>query len=330
MKKLNSNNLKAIVLELGFDPIQMLNYIFVLIGVIPILTLFYLIIRNGLIYQLFLGNNGFVIVIAISISLLGFLYAYILIRNLLVKLLKYALERKIAEKEKSEIMITVINDLKSPLTTVNLAINNFKDGIGGPLSVKYTGMVEICFLNMRKVFKFIDEMTNYFKNDFREIFRKHELIDLSNIIKDEINNFTQMASKAGLDLRYKVDNNARLWGDKDKISRVVMNLISNAIKYTPDGGIIDVVLSSDKNNVMFSVINTGPGLTAEEMKGLFKKFERLDKHSRIEGTGLGLSIVKDIVELHSGHIVVNSELGKNTEFRVVLPIGLQSKAIKVG
>ena len=330
MKKLNSKDLKVVILELGFDPIQTLDSIFVLIGVIPILTLFYLIIRDGLIYRLFLGNNGFVIVIAILISLLGFLYAYILIKNLLVQLLKYALERKIAEKEKNEIMFTVIHDLKTPLSAVKLAINNFKDGIGGPLSVPYAEMIEICFVNIRKAFKFIEGMTNYFKNDFRAMFRKIELIDLSNIIKDEMNNFMQLVGKSGLDLRYKVDNNVRLWGDKDKISRVVMNLISNAIKYTPNGGIIDIVLSSDKNTVTFSVINTGPGLTSEEMEELFKKFERLDKHSRIEGTGLGLSIVKDIIDLHNGQITVNSELGKNTEFKVVLPIGgLQSKVTKI-
>lgn len=82
---------------------------------------------------------------------------------------------------------------------------------------------------------------------------------------------------------------------------------------------VDVLLSSDQNTITPSVINTGPGITSGEMERLFKKFGRLDKHSEIEGTGLGLSIIKDIIDLHNGHITVKSELGKNTEFKVVLP-----------
>lgn len=82
---------------------------------------------------------------------------------------------------------------------------------------------------------------------------------------------------------------------------------------------VDVLLSSDQNTIALSVINTGPGITSGEMERLFKKFGRLDKHSEIEGTGLGLSIVKDIIDLHNGHITVKSELGENTEFKVVLP-----------
>jgi len=158
------------------------------------------------------------------------------------------------------------------------------------------------------------------------MFINRELIDFSNIIKNEVDNFMQQTKNTNLDLRYSPSaSNSNLWGDKNKLSRVVMNLISNAIKYTPAGGMVDVLLSSDQNTITLSVINTGPGITSDEMERLFKKFGRLDKHSEIEGTGLGLSIVKDIIDLHNGHITVKSELGKNTEFKVVLPSDLRGK-----
>ncbi len=329
MKKFNSNDYKVVISELGFDPFRILNSVFVLIGVIPLLVLFYLIIRGNLLHKFFLGDNGFVVAMAIVISLLGFLYAYILIKNLLMKLLKYAQERKLADKEKTEIMLAVTHDLKNPLTTIQIFMNNLNAGVGGQLSNSHSGIVKICLLNVERLFKFIEEILNSSKNDFLSLFVKREFIDFDHIIKNEVDNFMQQAKKANLDLRYRVSSgNTNLWGDKDKLSRVVMNLISNAIKYTPAGGLVDVSLSLDQNTAIFCVINTGPGITTDEMERLFKKFARLDKHAEIEGTGLGLSIAKDIVDLHNGHISVKSELGKNTEFKVVLPSDLRGKILR--
>ena len=329
MKKLiknDHNDYKIVISELGFDPFRILNSVFVLMGVIPLLVLFYLIIGGNFLHKLFLGTNGFVVTIAILISLLGFLYAYILVKNLLMKLLKYAQERKIADNEKNEVMLAVTHDLKNPLTTIQVSMDNLKDGVGGVLNSSHAGIIKICLSNVERLFKFIEEILNYSKNDFNRAFIKREFIDFSNIINKEVNNFMQQAKKANLNLRYQPPaTSTNLWGDKNKLSSVVINLISNAIKYTPVGGAIGVLLASDQNTITFSVLNTGPGITSEEMERLFKKFERLDKHSGIEGTGLGLSIVKDIVDLHNGHITVKSEPGKNTEFKVVFPSDLRGK-----
>ncbi|MEI6831997.1 MAG: HAMP domain-containing sensor histidine kinase [Candidatus Omnitrophota bacterium] len=326
MKKLNNNEYKVIISELGFDPFRILNSVFVLIGVIPLLVLFYFIMRDNLLHKFFLGNNGFVISIAIAISLLGYLYAYILVKNLLIKLLKYAQERKLADKEKTEVMLAVTHDLKNPLMTIKISMDNLREGVGGELNSSHASIVKICLFNVERLFKFIGEILDSSKNDFIRMFINRELIDFSNIIKNEVDNFMQQTKNTNLDLRYRPSaSNSNLWGDKNKLSRVVMNLISNAIKYTPTGGMVDVLLSSDVNTITLSVINTGPGITSDEMEKLFKKFGRLDKHSEIEGTGLGLSIVKDIIDLHNGHITVKSEPGKNTEFKVVLPSDLRGK-----
>ena len=326
MKKINNNDYKVVVSELGFDPFRILNSVFVLMGVIPLLVLFYLIISGNFFNKFFLGANGFVVVLTVVISLLGFLYAYMLIKNLLIKLLKYAQERKLADKEKTEVMLAVTHDLKNPLTTIKVSMDNMKDGVGGELNSYHSDMVRVCLLNIERLFKFIGEILNSSREDFIRKFIKRELFDFSHLIKHEVNNFMQQAKSVNLDLQYQVSaDSIFLWGDKDKLSRVSMNLISNAIKYTPTGGKIDVSLLLDKNTIILSVINTGPGITPDEMERLFKKFGRLDKHSAVEGMGLGLSIVKDIVDLHNGHITVKSELGKNTEFKVVLPNDLRSK-----
>jgi len=244
MRKLDKNDYKIVISELDFDPFRILNSVFVLIGIIPLLALFYLIIKGDLLQKIFLGNNGLIVVISIAISLLGFLYAYILVKNLLMKLLKYAQERKLADKEKIEVMVAVTHDLKNPLTTIKTAMDNLKDGVGGELSSSHSGMVKICLSNVERLFKFVEEILNSARDGFIRVFNKRELVNFSDIINIELNNFMHQARKANLDLRYRTSSvNSSLWGDKNKLSRIVMNLISNAIKYTPAGGIIDVLLS---------------------------------------------------------------------------------------
>jgi signal transduction histidine kinase len=123
----------------------------------------------------------------------------------------------------------------------------------------------------------------------------------------------------------KLTDNTDLWVDQNKMARVVINLLSNAVKYTPKGGIINTVISSDENTVKFSVTNTGPGIPAGQLDKIFNKYERLAAaRSDIDGIGLGLSIVKDIVEMHQGHVTVKSEPNKETEFSVVLPRDLRT------
>lgn len=325
MKK-NNDEYKVIISELGTDPFRILNSFFVLVGIIPLLVLFYLIIKEELILRIFLGSNGFVVVIAIFIACLGYLYAYLLIRNLLGKLLKYAQERKLADQEKSEVMLAVTHDLKNPLATIKISLENLIEGVGGQLSSVHANIAQICLANVGKLLKFIDELLSSSRDEFKRMSIEGEHFDLGSVIRSEVESFRQLAKKTGQDLSVKIAaGDASLWADKDKISRVVSNLVSNAIKYTPEKGKIDVALFSDKDTVTLTVVNTGPGIKPDEMEALFKKFKRLNKHSEIEGAGLGLTIVKDMVDLHNGHITVKSELGKETEFKVVLPKNLSGK-----
>ncbi|MCX5700504.1 MAG: HAMP domain-containing sensor histidine kinase [Candidatus Omnitrophica bacterium] len=231
-----------------------------------------------------------------------------------------------ADKEKTEVLLAVTHDFNNPLSTINIAMRNLIDGIGGELSDIHTVIVKSCLATVDKLHKLIEDILNFSKEGFNRINLKREFFDLNLVIKDEIESVMQMAQERKLELRYNAPaSEIRMWGDKNKLSRVVMNLVSNALKYTPKGGGIDVRLSADENAVELTVINSGPGITPEEIGRLFKKYERLDKHSNIEGTGLGLSIVKDIVDAHNGRITVESELDKKTEFKVILPKDLRGK-----
>lgn len=106
-----------------------------------------------------------------------------------------------------------------------------------------------------------------------------------------------------------------------RLKQIFINLINNAIVYTPAGGVVSVELLEDKYNAYIKVSDTGIGISKEEIPRIFERFYRVDKaRSRnTGGTGLGLSIVKHLVEAHQGTITVDSEVGEGTTFTVVLP-----------
>ena len=131
-------------------------------------------------------------------------------------------------------------------------------------------------------------------------------------------------NKAGekeISLQVNVLKRASVIGDPSRLKQIFINLINNAIVYTPAGGVVSVELAEDKYNAYIKVSDTGIGISKEEIPRIFERFYRVDKaRSRnTGGTGLGLSIVKHLVEAHQGTITVDSEVGEGTTFTVVLP-----------
>lgn len=323
----NHNDYKVVMSDLGESPFRTIRIAFALMGVIPLLVIFYVIIGKNFIYRIFLGNDGLVIGAGIIVSLVGLFYAYDLVKKLMEKLLKYAAERKAADNEKTELLIAVTHDIKTPVAAVKLGIHNLLDGIGGALNKLQGDIAKSCLNAVESVSKFIEEIMNFSKTGLMKMQMKRELINLSDIIKKEVDGIKEIARHNELEVEFKeIAGDANLWADENKISRVVTNLLSNALKYTPKRGRIKTVLSSDENTVKFSVINTGPGIPPQDIDRIFKKYERLSVHSDIDGMGLGLSIVKDIVDLHNGLITVKSDPDKETEFSIILPRDLRTRA----
>ena len=116
------------------------------------------------------------------------------------------------------------------------------------------------------------------------------------------------------------DEAVEIFVDREKYEQVIKNVLNNAVKYTPDGGMIRVSGEIIEDNFHVSVEDNGIGMTPEQVEKIFDKFYRVDaSDSAPEGTGLGMVIVKHIVELHSGKVWVESEFGKGTTVRVTIP-----------
>ncbi len=145
-------------------------------------------------------------------------------------------------------------------------------------------------------------------------------------LKDVISGVTGALSKIawqnGVNLKFYKNNDVFILMEQNKIWEAVYNITDNAIKYTPYGGKVELFLEKDLNNAIITIADTGIGIAKEEVGKIFDRFYRVDKARSREtgGTGLGLSIALSAVEMHGGHIDVESEEGKGSVFRIYLPL----------
>jgi signal transduction histidine kinase len=133
----------------------------------------------------------------------------------------------------------------------------------------------------------------------------------------------ERASKNGVQLQLELDPSVDLVsGDERRIRQVVFNLLSNAVKFTPSGGQVDVSTHQVNGEVLVSVADTGPGISADDRERIFEEFQQARdvNGERPEGTGLGLALSKSLVELHGGRIWVESQPGEGSTFTFTLPV----------
>lgn len=143
---------------------------------------------------------------------------------------------------------------------------------------------------------------------------------LDEVINQVVRTMQPLAEQKNISLSCGESGRTPYRGDEQKIKQLVLILVDNAIKYTPEGGSVEVVYGGSSNRVGFSVKDTGIGIASEDQDNIFERFFRVDKaRSRaMGGNGLGLAIAKDIVEAHRGQIYIKSELGKGTTFIIEL------------
>ncbi len=141
--------------------------------------------------------------------------------------------------------------------------------------------------------------------------------DVAALLRDACSEIEKAVQKKKLDLKIAVaDGMPEAMVDSRLIQRAVLNLLHNAINYTPAPGTITLKAVFDRNFIVISVTDTGKGISAHEQKAIFTKYFRSQKTSGVKGSGLGLAIVKSAVEAHGGRVEVDSEPGKGSTFRV--------------
>jgi signal transduction histidine kinase len=147
-------------------------------------------------------------------------------------------------------------------------------------------------------------------------------LELGTLISRLMDNYQLLVEGSGLELDLSADTNVFIVADPDLIRQAAANLISNAVRYTPDGGRIEVFVQKTNKWAQIVVADTGTGISQEDQKNIFNKFWRAadDRNRDRGGLGIGLAMVREIVHMHSGQITVTSELGVGSRFTLNIPL----------
>lgn len=230
-------------------------------------------------------------------------------------------EREVA-RLKSDFVATVSHELRTPLTAMSGFVDIMLGGYAGELSARAHHYLSVVQTNNRRLTTIIDDLLDISRIEAgkTELFRA--ATDLATPISSVVSSFEpQLMSKRQsllLDLPPRLP---AVWADAPRIEQVLTNLLSNAHKYTPEGGAITIAVRPEETALRIEVIDTGIGLTVNEQARLFTKFFRSsDPRARgVTGTGLGLAITKSLVELHDGIMSVVSTPGRGSIFAFTLP-----------
>ncbi len=225
------------------------------------------------------------------------------------------------EMSRRSFVANVSHELKTPMTT----IGGFIDGIldGTIEKEKESQYLKIVSDEVKRLSRLVTGMLNMSKFEAGELDLKPVKFDISEMIFRTLLGFEQMIDKKHIEIRgLDTMNINSLIADKDMINQVVYNLVDNAVKFTPEGGYIEVSSKADSEKVIVKIRNSGKGIPSEEIDKIFERFYKIDKSRSydVKGAGMGLYLCKMIVEFHGGQIVARSELGEYTEFIFQLPL----------
>lgn len=226
------------------------------------------------------------------------------------------------DKIKTEFFANISHEFKTPLSVMLSAIqlmnsNYRKIGVCEKERKYMKSIQQNCYRLLRLVNNLID-ITKIDSNYFELNLQNYNIIKLVENITMSV---TEYAQQKGLTIDFSKNINERIIAcDPDQIERIILNLISNAIKFTPRGGKISVIANDCYDNIQIKVRDTGVGIPYDMQRTIFERFQRDSSFKRrCEGSGIGLSIVQALVEKHGGTVTVQSEVGKGSEFTVNLP-----------
>ncbi|MFC1857212.1 response regulator [Thermodesulfobacteriota bacterium] len=227
------------------------------------------------------------------------------------------------DQMKSDFVSMVAHELKSPMSTVLAQLEIILDEIAGPVTDKQKTILTRASERIKELVNLSSELLDLAKIESGLISQEREQLDVDAVINNQVEFYFEMAQAKHLTLTYlRGENLPKVMANKVNVEEVLSNLISNAIRYTPEGGEITLSTAIEKDYLAICVKDTGFGIPAEVQERIFDRFYRIknEKTRYITGTGLGLAIVKNILESHNGNIQVESELDKGSTFTCRLPL----------
>jgi two-component system phosphate regulon sensor histidine kinase PhoR len=228
------------------------------------------------------------------------------------------------ERMKARFITGVTHELKTPLAVIKLHSNNLANYHTRLPELKRNQLIQAIQEQVQLLGKLVEDILELSRLDSGLVEIERQPISLRQVVAQVVAEMQPLAAEKEITLRWqKSSPEILIQADKDKINRLITNLIDNAIKYTPAKGSVEVKIASElvdgQKMVLFQVCDTGIGIPLGERAQIFERFYRIDPSHTIPGTGLGLSIVKEIVTAHGGKVTVNSPPEGGSMFTVSLP-----------
>ena len=231
-------------------------------------------------------------------------------------------ERKIVEKAKSEFVSTVSHELRTPLTSIKGALGLIRAGAIGDLPDKLKSMLDIAYNNSERLVLLINDILDMEKIQSGEMHFNMKPMDATALAKSAIEANQGYGAQHGVTFVLTgMDEEAFVHGDVDRLMQVMSNLMSNAVKFSPAQGSVEISVTRKGDIIRVTVSDKGPGIPENFRRRIFSRFSQADSSDTRQksGTGLGLSISKAIIEDHGGTIGFDSVEGKGTTFFFELP-----------
>jgi len=236
--------------------------------------------------------------------------------------------RKLIEMDqiRSRFLANVTHEFRTPLALTIGPLEDALEGRFGNLNDKLKNQLQVMLRNSRRLLRLVNQLLDISKVEAGEMKLNSQLTNITLFSQDICQSFTPYLERKNIDFSFEYEQQAlHLELDQEKLEKILNNLISNAIKFTPTDGRIKLILEKqhdeNKSGIHITVKDNGPGISKEFLPNIFDRFFQVDGSStrEHEGTGIGLSLVKELVELHNGSISAVSEFGFGAEFNVFIP-----------
>jgi PAS domain S-box-containing protein len=228
-----------------------------------------------------------------------------------------------ADRLKNEFFALVSHELRTPLTSVTGYLDIVRDEEAGVINEKQRHYLDVIYRNTKRLQRLVGDLLFVAQVEAGTLSLELGPVDLGSVVQESIEAALPRADEQGVLLTAEVDPMTMEGGDADRLGQLIDNLVSNALKFTPETGKVTVrARRIEGDRALIEIADTGMGISAEDQEHLFERFYRADAatQSAIPGIGLGLSICQAIAEGHGGTIGVQSEVGRGTTFRLDLPL----------